>query len=292
MQAFDELVELLQVRRLRPELYEGDNPRESLPFVFGGLVAAQALAAAGAGVPAGRQVNSLHAYFVRRGDPARPLTYRVETVRDGRSFSLRRVVADQGGEPVFVMAASFQHPETGLCHQTTMPAVPRPEDVPPLDRWIAPYRDRLPRWWSRKQPIDLRFVDEPPLVIAERRTEAPQQILWMKAAGDVPADPLLHACLLVYASDLTLLDAVILAHGMPWYGEHPPRSASLDHAMWFHRPVRMDDWLLYVQESPAMNGVRGLARGSVFGPDGALAVSVAQEGLVRPPVGPADSAVN
>lgn len=283
MRAFDELIDLLRVRRLRGGRYSGDNPRDSLPFVFGGLVAAQALAAAGAGVPTGREVHSLHAYFVRRGDPTRPLTYRVEKVRDGRSFSLRRVVADQGDDPVFVMAASFQRPETGLAHQSSaMPAVPRPAEVPTLDSWIAPYRDRLPRWWSREQPIDLRFIAEPPLTTAERRTEPPQQMLWMKAPGEVPADPLLHACLVVYASDLTLLDAVVLAQGLPWYDEHPPRSASLDHAMWFHRPVRMDDWLLYVQESPVMTGVRGLARGSIFDRDGALTVSVTQEGLVRP----------
>jgi acyl-CoA thioesterase-2 len=282
MRAIDELIGLLRVRRLGNQAYEGHNPRESLPFVFGGLVAAQALAAAAATVPAGREMHSLHAYFVRPGDPGRPLIYRVETIHDGGSFSLRRVVADQGGEPIFVVAVSFHRAEPGLDHQIGMPPAPRPEDLPTFDTWVAPYRDRLPRWWTRDQPIDLRFVGEPPLAAAERRAEPPQQTLWMRAAGELPADPLLHACLAVYASDLTLLDAVVLSHGLAWYGgESRLRSASLDHSMWFHRPVRMDDWLLYVQESPSMTGVRGLARGSIFHRDGALAVSVAQEGLIR-----------
>jgi len=258
--ALDRLVDLLDLEPIEVNLFRGVSPRDSRPRVFGGQVAGQALVAAGRTVEAGPRVHSLHAYFLRPGDPAVPIVYEVDRIRDGRSFTTRRVVAIQHGEAIFNLAASFHGDEPGFEHSAPMPDVPPPESLPTPA--APPGAD--------DRPIDVRPV-------------AGGSRAWIRADGDLPADdPLLHACVVAYASDLTLLDTTLSRHGLS-IGDHPGvMLASLDHAMWFHRPFRADDWLLYDQESPAAAGARGLARGSIFTRSGGLVVSVVQEGLVRP----------
>jgi acyl-CoA thioesterase-2 len=246
--------------------------------VFGGQVAAQALVAAGRTVPADREVHSLHAYFIRPGDPRVPIVYEAERVRDGRSFTTRRVLAIQHGEAIFSLSASFQVQEQGLEHTEPAPeGVPAPETLPDLGERV---RDgRGVGWMSRiPRPIDMRFVTEP--VWSPDRTgavEGPSQV-WMRADGTLPDDRLLHVCLLTYASDLTLLGSVIARHD-----QQQVQMASLDHAMWFHRPFRADEWLLYTCYSPTATGSRGLATGRFTTRDGTLVATTVQEGLVRVP---------
>ncbi|MCX9192403.1 acyl-CoA thioesterase II [Carbonactinospora thermoautotrophica] len=280
MEPVAELLDLLDLTPIATDEFIGRNPERSLPFVFGGQVAAQSLAAAGRTVDSDRSVHSLHAYFLRAGDPTRPIRYRVERTRDGRSFSARRVVASQEGGVIFTLAASFHIAEDGLDHQIAMPAVPPPDTLPRLETWLAPHTERLPSWWRGPMAVDLRYVDEPPHVLTRERDWQPRQALWMRADGELPDDPLVHVCVLTFASDLTLLDPVLLAHGISWYTGRV-RAASLDHALWFHRPLRADRWLLYAQESPTASGARGLARGSVFDAEGTLVATVMQEGLIR-----------
>jgi acyl-CoA thioesterase II len=249
--------------------------------VFGGQVAGQALVAAGRTVPDDRQVHSLHAYFIRPGDPAVPLVYTVERIRDGRSFTTRRVTAVQHGRAIFALSASFHRAEPGLEHAVPMPQVPPPEELrPSAERLEQVLGVSLPAHF-RDSPIDLRTVG--PLSIEASRDlslRTTRSLVWLRVNGTLPDDPLLHVCLMTYASDLTLLDTVLLAHGRSWY-DGLTTGASLDHAMWFHRPFRADQWLLYAQDSPIAHGARGLARGEVFTADGDLVVSVVQEGLIR-----------
>ena len=274
--ALDDLVALLDLERLELNLFRGVSPPYRPTRVFGGQVAGQALVAAGRTVEADRGVHSLHAYFVRPGDPQVPIVYEVERVRDGRSFSTRRVRAIQRGEVIFALSASFQLPQEGLQHTDPAPVgVPRPEDLPDLGEWLREgdgYFVGLPR------PLDLRFVGTPQW--SRRRgpaTDEPVQV-WMRADGTLPDDPLLHVCLLTYASDMTLLMSVLSRHPV-----HAGQTvmASLDHAMWFHRPFRADEWLLYECRSPSASGARGLATGRFFTPDGRLVVTAVQEGMVR-----------
>ncbi|MFP5020494.1 acyl-CoA thioesterase [Pseudonocardia phyllosphaerae] len=275
----DDLVALLDLERLEDNLFRGVSPPESLPRVFGGQVAAQALVAAGRTVPEDRGVHSLHAYFIRPGDPSIPIVYETERVRDGRSFTTRRVLAIQRGEPIFALSASFQMAQEGLVHSEPMPlGLPGPDDVEDLGEralrgdggWLA----NLPR------PLDIRLIDEP--IWSQRRTGASDEPmrLWLRADGVLPADPLLHVCLLTYASDLTLLGSVVARHDVPSTGI---QMASLDHAMWFHEPFRADEWLLYECFSPAASGGRGLGSGRFFTADGRLVATTMQEGLVRLP---------
>jgi acyl-CoA thioesterase-2 len=247
-------------------------------------VAGQARVAAGRTVPDDRPVHSLHAYFIRPGDPSVPIVYTVDRVRDGRSFTTRRVSAIQHGKVIFTLSASFHRPEPGPEHALPMPEVPPPEDVPPtvprLEKVFGPLPDFI-----RDRPIDVRFVG--PLTVEAQRDPSlrtNQNLVWLRVDGELPDEELLHVCLMTYASDMTLLDSVLLAHGLSWV-DGRTTGASLDHAMWFHRPFRADRWLLYAQESPVAAGARGLARGQVFTADGELVVSVVQEGLVR--TGPA-----
>jgi acyl-CoA thioesterase II len=249
--------------------------------VFGGQVAGQALVAAGRTVPADRPVHSLHAYFIRPGDTAVPLVYTVERLRDGRSFTTRRVTAIQHGKAIFTLSASFQIPESGFEHSAPMPEVPGPDEVETV-------ADRLRRLnlpaddYARQSPIDLRHVGPLPIEAErDRSLITSRNVVWLRADGELPDDPLLHVCLMTYASDMTLLDTVLLAHGVSWSNDLV-YGASLDHAMWFHRPLRVDRWLLFVQDSPVASGARGLARGSVYTEQGQLVVSVVQEGLLRP----------
>lgn len=274
-----DLASLLRLLDLDPlgadgpvEAFAGHQPETSWQRVFGGQVAAQALVAAGRTAPAERSVHSLHAYFLRPGDPSVPITYAVERLRDGRSFSTRRVLASQGDRTIFTMSASFQVLEPGLEHQEPMPPAGDPEAMPTAQERAAtdPF---LPPWWREFAAFDLRTPADLP-------SGAGWQV-WVRAAERLPDDPLLHAGVLAYVSDLTLLGAALIPHRTE---KGPPRvaMASLDHAMWFHRPARADGWLLYDQSSPSASGARGLAAGRLFTADGALVATVLQEGLVRP----------
>jgi acyl-CoA thioesterase II len=278
----DELLELLELEQLEVNLFRGVSPDEAQQRVFGGQVAAQALVAAGRTSDPYRQVNSLHAYFLRPGDPDIPIIYEVDRIRDGRSFTTRRVVGIQHGHAIFNLSASFQVVEQGPDHAMEMPDVPGPEDLPTFRERLEPYLDRFgPETvdlLTRERPIDSRAVADPHWL--EPTPRAPAQDVWIRANGVLPDEPLLHACVVAYASDLTLLDTATLPHAIGHSGRY--QMASLDHAMWFHRPFRADEWLLYHQISPSASGARGLALGHVFRRDGTLAVTVMQEGLIRP----------
>jgi acyl-CoA thioesterase-2 len=250
--------------------------------VYGGQVAAQALVAGGRTVDASRHVHSLHGYFVRAGDMSEPIDYHVEKIRDGRSFSVRRSVAVQHGKPIFLMSASFQVHEEGLDHHDPAPVdVPGPDELPTMSDRLAPYPERLGIWKILPRPMDVRYVNEPGWVRPGQRQAADQQRVWMRLDGKLPDEPLLHACALTYLSDLTLLDAVLSVHGEVW-GPGGVIGASLDHALWFHRPFRADEWFLYDCASPSSSGSRGLATGRMFTRDGRHIATAAQEGLLRP----------
>jgi acyl-CoA thioesterase II len=280
--ALDAVVALLDLEQIEVDIFRGRSPEgERRQRVFGGQVAGQALVAAGRTAPADRPVHSLHAYFIRPGDPAVPLVYLVERVRDGKSFTTRRVTAVQHGNAVFTLSASFHRSEPGLEHSDPMPEVPPPDDVEPTAIRIRRILGRSLDEFTYDNPIDIRHVG-PLTVEAERdpSLRSARNIVWLRANGQLPDDPLLHVCLMTYASDMTLLDTVLLAHGVSWFSGSV-MGASLDHAMWFHRPFRADQWLLYVQDSPTASDARGLARGEVYTSDGRLVVSVVQEGLLR-----------
>jgi acyl-CoA thioesterase-2 len=276
----DELVQLLRLDQVHDDRWQGGSCSRSLPFVFGGQVAAQSLSAAYHTVEMDRRVHSLHCYFLAAGDPQEPLTFSVDRVRDGRSFTVRRVTVTQSRGTVFVAMASFQGDEGGLDHGLAMPPATPPHQIPQLSSWLHPHRARLPQWWRGPMAIDLRYPQEPPHVLTQSREPAPHQQLWMRAAGPLPPEPRLHDCVLTFASDLTLLDPVLLAHGRSWYTDEL-RAASLDHAIWFHRQVAIDSWLLFDQNSPAAFGGLGLAVGHVFSESGALTATVAQQGVLR-----------
>ena len=276
--ALDDLVDILDLERIEVNIFRGRSPDDNRQRVFGGQVAGQALVAAGRTVDSERHVHSLHAYFLRPGDPSVPIVYEVDRIRDGRSFTTRRVVAIQHGKPIFNLSASFQIREPGLDHQRPMPPSPDPDSLPTFHERMEPFKEKLGDWYHRPRPIDTRFV-EAPARLSEGRRE-PRQQVWMRADGTLPDDPLLHVCVAAYASDMTLLDSIFIAHGISW-DDPNVMGASLDHAMWFHRPFRADGWLLYDQESPSASGARGLGQGHIFTREGELAVSVVQEGLVR-----------
>ena len=277
-QALDALLRLLDLEPIEVNIFRGVSPKERRQQVFGGQVAGQALVAAGRTVERGT-VHSLHAYFLRPGDPTVPILYEVDRIRDGRSFTTRRVVAIQHGQAIFNLSASFHVEEPGIEHQVPqLGDVPDPESLPTLMEMLEPIRDSLPEWY-RTRPIDLRYVEGVPWVLREG-PRPPHQRMWIRADGSLPDDPLLHACVVAYASDMSLLDTALMPHGLKW-SDANVMGASLDHAMWFHRPFRADQWLLYDQESPTACGARALSRGSIFAADGRLAVTVVQEGLLR-----------
>jgi acyl-CoA thioesterase-2 len=275
----DDLVDLLDLEQLEVNIFRGSSPDEDRQRVFGGQVAGQALVAAGRTVPTDRHVHSLHAYFLRPGDPAVPIVYEVDRIRDGRSFTTRRVVAVQHGKAIFNLSASFQIDEAGMDHQEAMPEAPDPESLPTMLERVEAAGITADGFWSRPRPIDVRYVEVPPW-LAEQGGPQSEHMVWMRTDGELPDDPLLHVCAVTYASDLTLLDSVLMAHGLSWQSSGV-RGASLDHAMWFHRPFRADEWLLYVQSSPSSAGARGLAHGQLWTRDGRHVVSVVQEGLLR-----------
>jgi acyl-CoA thioesterase-2 len=283
--ALDQLLALLDLEAIEVDIFRGYSPNEDRIRVFGGQVAGQALVAAGRtvadGTGAERPVHSLHAYFLRPGDPTVPIVYEVDRIRDGRSFTTRRVAAIQRGEAIFHLVASFHAPESGVSHQEQQPAVADPETLPTWREQMAPFAEHLGAWYDRPRPLDVRHVGDPLRSEPDALRRPPHHQLWMRADGRLPDDPLLHACIVAYASDMTLLDTVMLPHGLVWW-DSGGTQVSLDHAMWFHRPFRADDWLLYDQSSPTASGARGLATGTIFTRDGTLAVSVVQEGLIRP----------
>ncbi len=284
--AVDALIALLDLEPIEVNIFRGVSPPAERQRVFGGQVAGQALVAAARTVEPDSRVHSLHAYFLRPGDTRIPILYMVDRIRDGLSFVTRRVTAVQHGRAIFSLSASFQVPEDGFEHSEQMPEVPAPETLPTLrERWeeLAEEGDRLADKaqgeFTLDLPFDLRNCD---WSLADReRALPPYQRMWLKATGDLPDDPVIHACALTYASDMTLLDTALLPHGL--HRLDNAFMASLDHAMWFHRPFRTDEWLLYAQDTPSASGGRGFARGSVFTSDGKLAVTVVQEGLIRPP---------
>ena len=276
-EALDLLVDLLDVETIEVNVYRGQHPAEERQRTFGGQVAAQALMAAGRTVES-RRVHSLHSYFLRPGDPRVPILYEVDRIRDGRSFTTRRVVAIQNGRAIYNMQASFHNDEVSFEHQVAMPVVPDPESIPPLFERLSGEWGDIDEWFQRQHPIDQRFIGELPW--SANRDREPRQRLWIRADGDLPDDPLLHACVVTYASDMSLFDAILAPHAIRW-DDGSFMGASLDHCMWFHHAPTADEWLLYDTDSPIAHGGRGLARGFLFDRAGRLCVSMVQEGLTR-----------
>jgi acyl-CoA thioesterase-2 len=281
--AMQELLSILDLEKLEHNLYRGRSPKLDWQRVFGGQTIAQALVAAQRTVNPDRHVHSLHGYFMRPGDTKVPIIYEVDRIRDGGSFITRRVVAIQHGHAIFSLEASFQGEEHGLEHQVPMPLnVPAPDTLMTQQELIGKYGDAVPegikRYWERERPIDMK-----PVMLkhyTSREKLAPEQNIWIRTAGPVPADRATQAAVLAYLSDMTLLDTSTFAHGRAVF-DPDIQAASLDHAMWFHRPHRLDDWILYTQDSPSSQGSRGFTRGALYGRDGTLIASVAQEGLIR-----------
>jgi acyl-CoA thioesterase-2 len=282
--ALEALIDLLNLEQIEADIFRGRSPDETVQRVFGGQVAGQALVAAGRTVPGDRPVHSLHAYFIRPGDPSVPLVYTVDRVRDGRSFTTRRVTAIQHGKPIFTLSASFHHPEGGLEHAMPMPAARPPEELRSNAARLAEAVGAPLPAHLRESPIELRSAGPLSIELARdpslRGEDDHNNLVWVRVTERLPDEPLLHVCLMTYISDLTLLETALLEHGLSWF-EGNASGASLDHAMWFHRPFRADQWLLYAQDSPVSAGGRVLARGQVFTEEGDLVVSVVQEGLIR-----------
>ncbi|WMX46908.1 acyl-CoA thioesterase [Streptomyces roseicoloratus] len=282
--ALDDLLDLLDLERIEQDIFRGESRPSIVPRVFGGQVAAQALVAAGRTVPDDRPAHSLHAYFLRAGDPGAPIVYNVDRIRDGRSFTTRRVVAVQHGQPIFHLSASFQAYEDGLDHQDAMPAAPDPESLETPAEMLPRHlpREVADRLIEARAAVDLRYAETPPWGTVGQPRE-PRSQVWFRTNGKLADDPLLHVVLATYVSDMTLLDSILLAHGRGGWAVGDVVGASLDHAMWFHRPFRADEWLLYDQESPTASGGRGLGQARIYTQDGRLAISVIQEGVVRVP---------
>ncbi len=280
--ALASLISILDLEPLEVNLFRGRSPQDGWQRVFGGQVLGQALVAAGRTVDEDRTAHSFHAYFLVAGDPTRPIIYEVERTRDGGSFSTRRVKAIQHGTIIFAMSVSFHKAEAAFEHQARMPDVPPPEKLASATELIRQFIDQLPKsmaeYWRRERPIEMKPVDMSRYL--SRQPAEPQQHIWIRSNGLLSDDLRLHQCVLAYASDFTLLDTALIAHGRVLF-DPDIQLASLDHAMWLHRPFRADDWLLYAQDSPSTHGARGLCRGSFFTRDGRLVASVAQEGLIR-----------
>jgi len=277
----ERVVDLLDLEPIEMNLFRGRSPQERSQRVFGGQVVGQALVAAGRTVE-GRFCHSLKGDFLRPGDPKVPILYEVDRIRDGRSFTTRRVVAIQHGRAIFSMSVSFQAAETGLAHDGPMPDVPGPEDATDPIVFYEAIRDQLPpeahQWYEGPRAIEERFLVPVNPIAPEKRE--PKHLVWIRAAGKLRDDPLLHQCVFAYASDMNMLDTCMLPHGLSYFD---PRfqNASLDHSIWFHEDFRADEWLLVVHDSPASAGGRGFNRALVYTRDGRLVASVAQEGLIR-----------
>ncbi len=281
-QAVEELLSILDLEKIEENLFRGISPKVGWQRVFGGLVIAQAMVAAQRTVPQA-PVHSLHCYFLLGGDPSAPIVYQVENLRDGRSFATRRCEAIQHGKVIFTLTASFFNPEQGLEHAFTAPEVPPPEELPDESAFIAEYGAQMPepvrRYFQRPRPIEMRPVD-PGRYIARGKQEDPIQKIWVRTTGPLPDDPAIHRATLAYFSDMTLLDTSLVPHGRSVFHQEI-QAASLDHALWLHRPFRADEWVLYVQDSPNARGGLGFSRGALYTRQGELIASVAQEGLIR-----------
>ncbi|MBP2562712.1 acyl-CoA thioesterase-2 [Neorhizobium galegae] len=280
--AMEQLIATLDLEKLEENIYRGTSPDVGWQRVFGGQVIAQALMAAQRTVDADRFVHSLHAYFMRPGDPSVPILYQVERIRDGSSFTTRRLTAVQHGKAIFAMSASFQLEEGGYEHQIDMPSVTQPEDLMGEKEFKELFMKNAPenvrRYWSRERPIEVRPTSLVHYLTRDKLD--PRQDIWVRTVGEVPHHRHYQAAMLAWLSDMTLLDASLYPHGTSIF-DPTLQAASLDHAMWFHRPVSYDDWLLYTQDSPSASGARGMTRGSIYTRSGALIASVAQEGLIR-----------
>lgn len=281
------LIELLDLGELEgartdEDIFMGPSQQQPLHRVFGGQVLAQSLIAGARTVAPDRTVHSMHGYFLRPGDSDKPITFGVQRLRDGRSFSARRVHAYQDGVPILSMIASFQDEDEGVGHQSVMPkGIPDPESLPSTADVLGKFDHPVARHWSFERPFDIRHID-PALYVSTKGKKEARNAVWMKTFGPMPDDPDMHRAALAYASDYTILESILRKHGLSWITPGM-NVASLDHAMWWHRPVRVDDWLLYVQESPTAQGARGLATGKIFNREGQHVASVAQEGMVRVP---------
>ena len=279
--AVKSLLELLDLEPLEMNLFRGLSPQSNWQRVFGGQVIGQALVAATRTVEA-RPVHSMHAYFLLGGDPKVPIIYEVDRIRDGKSFTTRRVVAIQHGQAIFSMSVSFHRDETGFSHQAEMPKVPGPEELPSEQQIREKIMPMMPapvrRYYEEERPIELRPVEYARYLSREHRD--PHFHVWIRATAPLPDDPAIHQCVLAYASDMTLLDTSLIPHGRTVF-QKTIQAASLDHALWFHRAFRADEWLLYAQDTPNASGARGLSRGLIFSRDGTLVASVVQEGLIR-----------
>jgi len=277
----ENLTETMKLERIEVNLFRGTTADNSPGRIFGGQVIGQSLLAAYETVE-NRICHSLHCYFIRPGDPTVPIVFEVDRSRDGGSFTTRRVVAIQHGQAIFSMSASFQLDEVGLDHAAPMPDVPAPETLTSenelRDRYMAVAPEPIRRYWQRQRPIEFRPTDI--AAFLDRRSGVGGRHVWVRATERLPDNPDLHLCILAYASDITLLDTSLLDHGRSIF-DRDIQAASLDHAMWFHRPFRADEWLLYSQESPSASGARGFNRGMFFDRTGNLVASVAQEGLIR-----------
>ena len=279
--AVDDLLAILDLEQLEINLFRGRSPQSGWQRVFGGQVIGQALVAACRTVE-GRHPHSLHGYFLLGGDPKVPIIYEVDRIRDGKSFTTRRVVAIQHGEAIFSMSASFHREEHGFTHAAEMPKVPAPEDLPGEQEIRANVMPMMPdpvrAYFERERPIELK-----PVEFKRYMSREPMEgkfHVWIRATGRLPDDPAIHQCVLAYTSDMTLLDSSLIPHGRTVF-ERAIQAASLDHALWFHRPFRADEWLLYTQDTPSASGARGFSRGLIFTRDGTLVASVAQEWLIR-----------
>jgi acyl-CoA thioesterase-2 len=282
--AVDDLLAILDLEQLEHNLFRGRSPKVGWQRVFGGQVIGQALVAACRTVDTeARRPHSLHAYFLLPGDPKVPIIYDVDRIRDGKSFTTRRVVAIQHGAAIFSMSASFHVEEPGYEHAAVMPVVPPPEELPSdkdIKSSVLPMMpDPVRAYFERERPIELKPVEFNRYL--SRQAMEPRFNVWIRATGRLPDDPTIHQCVLAYASDMTLLDSSLIAHGRTVF-ERSIQAASLDHALWIHRPFRADEWLLYAQDSPSASGARGFGRGLIFTREGKLVASVAQEGLIRP----------
>jgi acyl-CoA thioesterase-2 len=279
--AVAQLLSILDLEPLEHNLFRGRSPQVGWQRVFGGQVIGQALVACCRTVES-RQPHSLHAYFLLAGDPSVPIIYEVDRIRDGKSFTTRRVVAIQHGRPIYAMTVSFHVQEEGFDHRVPMPAVPPPEQLPSeqeIKQTVLPMMpDPVRKYYERERPIELRPVEFGRYL--GQRQAGDKFHVWIRTTGPLPDDPAIHQCVLAYASDMTLLDTSLIPHGKTVF-QKEIQPASLDHALWFHRPFRADDWLLYAQDSPSAHGARGFSRGLIFARDGTLVASVAQEGLIR-----------
>jgi acyl-CoA thioesterase-2 len=278
----EHLIEILDLEQIEVNLFRGQSPDVGWQRLFGGLVISQALAATQRTVPQDRFVHSLHAYFLRPGDPSIPVLYEVDRIRDGGSFTTRRAVAIQHGKPIFALSASFHVDEPGLEHQISMPNVTPPEDLPDSDTAYETFLAKAPedvrKYWLRERPVEIRPVSLTHYISSDRLE--PSQDVWVKANGAVPPNRHVAAAVLAYISDMTLLDTSLFPHGHSVF-DGAIQGASLDHAMWFHSDPDFSDWLLFTQDSPFSGGARGLSRGSLYTRSGRLIASVAQEGLIR-----------